>query len=109
MMNEKLEIALATFVHIAYLFFGVGFIFIPAIAYLFFGDKSAYVKFHAKQALKVQFTLTLSMIILIAASFLILPIVLWPVFLFIVILYIPISMYAAYKAFNYQEYRYPFL
>ena len=109
MMNEKLEIALATFVHIAYLFFGIGFIFIPAIACLLFGDKSAYVKFHAQQALKVQCIMTFTMILLIIASFFILPIVLWPIFLLAVILYIPISMYAAYKAFNYQEYRYPFL
>ena len=109
MMNEKFEIFLAMFVHVAYLFFGIGFIIIPAIAYLFFGDKSAYVKFHSLQALKVQCTLTIMMLVLLAASFLILPIVLWPVFLFIVILYIPFSVYAAYKAFTYQEYRYPFM
>ena len=108
-MNEKLELALATFVHVAYLFFGIGFILVPAIIYLFFGDKSAYVKFHAKQALKVQVALTLSMAILIIASFLIIPIILWPLFLFAVIVYIPISIYAAYKAFNYEDYRYPFM
>ena len=106
-MDKKLERFFAILAHISYLFFGIGFILIPAAVYLWFCDKNDFIAEHSLEALKAQGILLLIGVVLFISSFFVVGIILLPFYAIIALIYVPLSLYASYKALRGETYRYP--
>ena len=103
------EKAMALSAHISYLFFGVGYIIVPLIVYLFYDGKDEFVASHAKQALKAQAIFGILGAIVFGLTFLLVGVLLWPVLAVIGFVWFCCSIYACFKVIDGKEYHYPLL
>ena len=103
------EKAMALAAHIGYLFFGVGYIIIPLIIYLFFDGKDEFVSSHAKQALMAQAIFGVLGAVVFGLTFVLVGFLLWPVLAVIGLVWFCCSIYACFRVINGEEYHYPLL
>lgn len=106
---EGKQKALALAAHIGYLFFGVGYIVIPLVIYLCFDGKDEFVAQHAKQALMAQAIFGVISAVVLALTFLVVGVLLWPALFILGAIWFCCSIYACFKVINGQEYHYPLL
>ena len=109
MAVEGREKALALAAHISYLFFGVGYVGVPLVIYLFFDGKDEFVASHAKQALIAQAIFGVFSAITMGLTFLLVGVFLWPVLALLGLVWFCCSIYACFKVINGEAYHYPLL
>lgn len=102
-----MEKIFAVLAHISYLFFGIGFIIIPGIIYLYYEKTDEFVANHALEAFKVQVFFTIAGLICSALCAVAIGAFLLPIYAILAISYMIVSIYAAYKAFVGESFRYP--
>ena len=101
--------ALALTAHISYLFFGVGYIIVPLVIYLFYDGKDSFIAHHAKQALLAQAIFGILGAIVTGLTFLLVGVLLWPFLAVLGFIWFCCSILACFKVINGKDYHYPLL
>jgi len=103
---QKTDLFLAAAAHVSYLLFGIGFLIVPLLIYIF--SKNDFVVKHAAQAMKAQFLMVVICFVCIVIASATAPAFIYLYFLFVAI-WIVCSIIAAVKALNGDSYTYPCL
>ena len=94
--------------HLGYLIGGISLIIVPLI--IFFWKKEDYfIADHAKQALVAQTSLTLLAMAVSALTVILVGVLFLPILAIVYLIFVVTSFVAAYKAFQGDYYRYPFV
>ena len=100
---------LACFCHAGWFIFGIGFLFLPFIIFLYSKFKGGIFSYHCKQAVKFQFIYLLITIlsIVIFAIFDINPFILTGFLIFFTLIFMACSVVACIKVINDEYFTYP--
>lgn len=100
---------LAIAAHLSYLFFGVGYIVVPLVIYLYFDKKDSFVAGHAKQALIAQGIFGIVSAIVGGLTAILVGFLFLPLVIILGIIWFVCSCIGSYRALNGEAYHYPLL
>lgn len=99
---------MAILAHLGYLVGGISLIIVPLIMYLWKKD-DYFVADHSKQALVAQTAVALLGVVISALTMIFIGVLLMPVLAVVYLILLVTSIIAAYKAFQGESYKYPFI